>query len=265
LVQPLTNDFELAKQRLDGVLANGPYGGTNMAAGTRLAVRELAGLGMSPKRADAVKAVFFLTDGIPTLPIGGSRRATPEDTQFAINAARLAGKAGIKIYVFALGDEALSYPRAAVGMAQESGGVFTPVVRPADILAVLDRVSVVGVEYVQIFNDTTGGKASHLRLGADGFFSAAVPVVAGINRVQVLARSSDGSVARDAITINYQPSSERSLKLQIFLEQEKTLDSQVDRLGKSREAVEKEIDQARGQGLSRSQQPLPPATEGPPR
>ena len=71
------------------------------------------GLGTSEKRSDAVKVELLLTDGFPTLPIGAAKRLAPEDTDLAINAARLAGKAGIKVHVFALGDEALSYPRAA--------------------------------------------------------------------------------------------------------------------------------------------------------
>jgi hypothetical protein len=39
LVQPLTHDFEQVKQALDQILAEGPYGGTHMAAGIRLAIR----------------------------------------------------------------------------------------------------------------------------------------------------------------------------------------------------------------------------------
>ena len=50
---------------------------------------------------------LLLTDGFPTLPIGAAKRLAPEDTDLAINAARLAGKAGIKVHVFALGEEAL--------------------------------------------------------------------------------------------------------------------------------------------------------------
>ena len=264
LVQPLTQNFDMVKQGLEGILINGPYGGTNMAAAIRLAVRELAGLGQSTKRADAIKAQFFLTDGIPTMPIGAGRRAAPEDTELAISAARIAGKAATKIYVFALGDEALSYPRAAVGIAQESGGSYTPITRPADVLGVLERTSVVGVDLVQMFNETTGIKAPHLRLAADGFFSGAVPVVEGANRIQVVARASDGSLARETITVNYRRSNQRSVDVQVFLENEKSLDLQVERLGRSKEAVDQEINQNRESSRQRSQT-LPPATEGAPR
>lgn len=264
LVQPLTRDFEKVKQSLDEVLVAGPSGGTHMAAGIRLAIKELAGLGLSERRADAVKVQFLMTDGYPTMPIGGGRRLTTEDTDLAINAARISGKAGIKIHVFALGEEALSYPGAAVGIAKESGGIFTPLARAADILAILENVSVVGVDYVQVLNETIGQRASHLRLGADGFFSSSIPVVEGINRIQVVARASDGAIGRDSISIYYQRGQQRSLDLEVFLEREKSLKLEVERLGRSKEDIQREIDRSREEGLRRSQQP-PPATEGPPR
>jgi Mg-chelatase subunit ChlD len=264
LLQPLTHDFEQVRLALDQILADGPYGGTHMAAGIRLAIRELSGLGESQRRADAVRVQFLLTDGFPTLPIGGGRKVTLEDTDLAVNAARISGKARIKVHVFALGEEALSYPRAAVGIARESGGIFTPVVRPADVLGVLENISIVGVDHVEVLNETTGKRATQLRLAADGFFSSALPVVEGVNRIQVLARASDGSIARDSISIHYQRSNQRSLDLEVFLEKEKSLKLEVERLGKSREEIQREIDRSREDSL-RHPQALPPSTEGAPR
>ncbi|MBI2985868.1 MAG: VWA domain-containing protein [Deltaproteobacteria bacterium] len=264
LLQPLTHDFQQVKQALDGILMAGPYGGTNMVEGIRLAIKELAGLGLSERRDDAVRVQFLLTDGFPTLPIGGGKRVTQEDTSLSVNAARISGKAGIKVHVFALGEEALSYPTAAVGIARESGGVFTPVVRPADILSVLENVSVVGVDYVEVVNLTTGQKASQLRLAADGFFSAAVPMTEGLNRIQVLARASDGVTGRDSISVYYQRGDQRSLELEVFLEKEKSLKLEVERLGRDREEIRKEVERSRENSLRRSQEP-PPKSEGPPR
>jgi Mg-chelatase subunit ChlD len=264
VVRPLTNDFEQVRRALDDILRNGPYGGTNMAEGVRTGISELMGFGTSEKKIDAVKVEFLLTDGFPTLPIGESRRVTPEDTSLAINAARLAGKAGIKVHVFALGEEALSYPTAAVGIAKASGGTYTPVSRPADVLAVVENISVVGVDYVQIVNQTSGQKATQLRLAADGFFSSAVPVVEGRNQIDVFARASDGSNGRDSIVVFYQPSNQKSLELEIFLEKEKKLQLEVDRLGKSQSDIQRDIERNRQDTLSRPEQ-LPPPAEGPPR
>jgi Mg-chelatase subunit ChlD len=263
LLQPLTHDFEQVRRALDDILRVGPYGGTNMAEGIRAAITELLGLGISEKK-DAVKVEFLLTDGFPTMPIGGGKRAAPEDTNFAINAARLAGKAGIKVHVFALGEEALSYPRAAVGIAKESGGTYTPVSRAADVLAVVENISVVGVDYVQIVNQTTGEKATQLRLAADGFFSSAVPVAEGRNQIDVFARASDGSTKRDSVSIYYQSGTQRSLDLEVFLEREKNLKLEVERLGRSQAEIQRETEKSREDGLGRSQR-LPPQTEGPPR
>jgi Mg-chelatase subunit ChlD len=210
VLQPLTRDFDHVRRVLDSVLAAGPNGGTNMVEGIRTGISELMGFGSSEKRPEAVKAEFLLTDGFPTLPIGRGR-VTPEDTDLAINAARLAGKAGIKVHVFALGEEALSYTRAAMGIAHESGGTYTPVSRAADVLAVVENISVVGVEYVQTVNQTTGQKATETRLAADGFFSSAVQVVEGQNQIEVIARASDGSTGRDSITVYYQSGNQKSL------------------------------------------------------
>lgn len=261
LLQPLTRDFELVRRALDEIIAAGSYGGTHMAGGIRLGIKELAGLGLSERRANASKVQILLTDGFPTLPIGGGRRAAPEDTALAINAARIAVKAGIKIHVFALGTEALSYPRAAVGVAKESGGIYTPVVRPADVLAVLDSISVVGVDFVQVVNQTTGQRASHLRLAADGFYSSALPVVEGLNRVEVLTRASDGAVARASITFYYQRGDQRSLELEIFLEKERNLKLEVERLGRSQEEIQREVERARKDSMKRAD-PATSAHEG---
>ena len=264
LLQPLTNDFERLRRVLDDILREGPYGGTNMVEGIRLGITELMGLGVSEKRTDAVKVQMLLTDGFPTLPIGQARQAAPEDTDLAINAARLAGKAGVKIHVFTLGQEALSYPRAAAGIAKQSGGTYVPVSRPADVLAVVENVSVVGVDYVQVVNRTTGQKAVQNRLTADGFFSSAVPVVEGANQIDVFARASDGSNGSDSITVYYQSGTQKSLDLEIFLEKEKKLELEIKRLGKSPAEIQRDVERNREESLSRPQQP-PPATDGPPR
>ena len=261
LLQPLTQDFDQVRRALSDILRTGPYGGTNMVEGIRMATTELFGLGTSAKRADAVKVQFLLTDGFPSLPIGGGKKATPEDSDLAINAARLAGRAGIKVHVFALGEEALTYPRAALGIARESGGTYTPVVRPVDVLAVLDNISVVGVDFVQIVNQTTGQKATHLRLAADGFFTSAVPVVEGRNQIEVLARASDGSNGRATITVDYQSGARKSLELEVFLDKEKKLQLEVDRLGRSSAEIQREVERNRQDGLGRPAQ-LPP-NEGP--
>jgi hypothetical protein len=264
LVQPLTNDFEQVRRVLDEVYWAGPNGGTNMVEGIRLGITELLGLGQSAKRQDAIKAQFFLTDGLPSLPTGDGRGVAETDVQLTVNAARLAGRAGIKIHVFGLGDEVVNFPWAVQGIAKESAGTYTPLSRPADVLAIMDQISVVGVDFVQIVNQTSGQKAANLRLAADGFFAAALPVVEGKNQIDVLARSSDGANGRASVTVFYQSGTQKSLELEIFLEREKKLKLEVERLGKTPEEIQRDVERQRQDSLRRQHQ-LPPPTEGPPR
>jgi Mg-chelatase subunit ChlD len=134
---PLTSDFEAARARLPTILARGPYGGTNFAAGMRLAITELAGLSgaRSPSRPDARKVVLFLTDGLPTFPIGAGSVADPGDTEAALTAARLAHRAGITVNTYSLGPNALTNPYAATEIARITVGTFMPVQNPGDIVS----------------------------------------------------------------------------------------------------------------------------------
>ena len=255
--QHLTHDFEEVRRILDEVYRSGPYGGTNMVEGIRLGIKELLGLGVSENRMDAIKTQFLLTDGLPSLPIGEGKRSTPEDTNLAINAARMSGKAGMKVHVFGMGREVVEYPYAATGIAQESSGTYIPLLRPADLLLAMESLSAVDVHYIQVLNETTGQKATRTRLGADGFFGAAVPLAEGPNRIEVLARASDGSTNRANVTVYYQVGTQRSLDLEIFLEKEKKLQVEIERLGKTQEEVQLEVERLREQSVKSNRQ-LPP-------
>lgn len=260
LRQPLTHDFEQVRSALDLIYKRGPSGKTNMVDAILLGTEELLGKGESEKYLDSIKTLVFLTDGFPTLPSGDcSRSGTQADTDLTINTARQAGNLGISVHVFALGEEALSNPRAAIGIARESGGTYTAVTRPADVLAVVDKVSAIGVDSIQVTNETIQQEALQSRLAADGFFASAVPVVEGSNRIQVLGRASDGSVGRDIVTVNYQPGAKRSLDLEIFFEREKNLNLEIDRLDKSPEQIQREVEAARRDGLKKSIGPPPAA------
>ena len=255
--QPLTHDFVQARKILDEVYKSGPYGGTNMVEGIRLGIKELLGLGASEYRADAVKAHFLITDGLPSLPIGEGKRSTPEDTNLAINAASMSGKAGMKIQVFALGKEVVEYPYAATGIARESGGIYIPLLRPADLLVAMESVSAVDVHHVQVVNQTTGARATRTRLGADGFFAAAVPLAVGANQIEVFARAGDGSTNRAKVTVYYQAGTQKSLDLEIFLEKEKKLQLEIERLGKTGEEIQRDVERLRQQGVNAGRQGLP--------
>jgi hypothetical protein len=136
--------------------------------------------------------------------------------------------------------------------------------RPADLLLAMESISTVDVQSVQVLNQTTGQKATRTRLGADGFFGSAVPVVEGSNHIQVFARASDGSTNRASVMINYQTGSQKALDLEIFLEKEKKLQVEIERLGKTREEVQLEIER-RQQSVDPERQATPLPTDRVPR
>ena len=194
LEAPLTTNYEHVRNTLRSIVARGPHGATNFAAGVRLAMVELAALtgAVSPPRPDAEKVILFLSDGKPTLPIGKGSEEDPGDIEAAIRSAMVARKAGIVVNTYALGDGALLYPRALTEMARVSRGTYTPVQNPGDIVALLGGVTFADVEDVIFANVTTGELSTDVRLNPDGSFTGYVPVREGENRVRVIALASDG-------------------------------------------------------------------------
>jgi hypothetical protein len=89
-------------------------------------------------------------------------------------------------------------------------------------------------------------------------------VIEGRNQIDVFARASDGTTGRDSITVYYQSGNQKSLELEVFLEKEKSLRLQVERLGKSPAEIQRDVERGRENSLGSSQR-LPPETEGPPR
>jgi hypothetical protein len=79
-----------------------------------------------------------------------------------------------------------------------------------------------------------------------------------------LARASDGTSGRDSITIFYQSGTQKSLELEVFLEKERKLKLEVERLGRSPAEIQRDVERNREDSLRRPQQ-LPPPTEGPAR
>jgi hypothetical protein len=191
----LSNDFDRVRHALGAILARGPGGATNFAAGVRLGIVELAGLpgAVSQPRAGAKKVILFLTDGVPTFPIGKGAVSDAGDTEAAVSAAKLAHEAGITLNTYALGPAALTYPLAATEMARVSLGTYTPIQNPGDIIALLQGVSFANIEDVVFTNLTTGDFSTDVRLNPDGSFYGFVPVREGTNRVRVTALASDGS------------------------------------------------------------------------
>jgi hypothetical protein len=216
---PLTKNRERASAAVRAILARGPHGGTNFAAGVRLAVRELAALSgaVSTRREGTKKVILFLTDGLPTFPIGTGSVPDPGDTEAALSAARLAHKAGITINTYALGPNALTNPLAATEMARITRGNFLPVRNPGDIISFLSGVTFANIDDVMFTNLTTREVSYDVDLSPDGSFSGFVPVREGHNRVRVTALASDGSSGSVELDLLFEKSglSERELALEL--------------------------------------------------
>jgi hypothetical protein len=216
---PLTNDFDAVFRTLDEIQKKGPHGATNYAAAVQLSVVELAGLpgAKSEKRSGAKKVVLFLTDGVPTFPFGKGIVADAEDTEVAINAARLARKAGITINTYALGRHALAKPVAVIEMARLTVGTYTPVRNPGDIVSFLQGISFANIDDVVITNLTTSEISYDVQLSPDGSFSAFVPVTEGDNKLEVTALASDGGEHSVELNLSFEKSglTERELALEL--------------------------------------------------
>jgi len=216
---PLTSDLAQAQAALGSILARGPYGGTNFAAGLRLAVTELAGLtgARSQPRPGAKKVILFLTDGLPTFPIGSGSVSDAGDTEAALGAARLAHKAGVTVNTYALGPSALTNPIAATEVARITLGNFLPVQNPGDIISFLQGVTFANIEDVVFTNLTTREVSTDVRLSPDGSFSGFVPVKEGQNRVRVTALASDGSSGSVELDLVFERSgmTEKELALEL--------------------------------------------------
>ena len=205
---PLTEDFALVDEVLSEIHREGSHGATNFSAAIRLAVVELVGLTGSESKARprARRLLQFLTDGVPTFPHGRGDIPDPEDTEEAISASRLARKAGITINSFALGRSALESPVATAEMARLTGGSYTPVRNPGEILAFLRSVSFANIEDVVITNLTTNDISYDVHLSPDGTFSGFVPVGDGHNEVQVTVLASDGGENSVSLDVDFETS-----------------------------------------------------------
>ena len=194
---PLSSDYNAVRGALEAVRLRGPNGGTNMEAGVKLALRELASLpgAQSKPQPNAKKVILFLTDGKPSLPFGLANVEDKEDMLAAIDAAQLAKVAGVTLNVYGLGPEAIDYPVAATEMAKATGGLYTPVRTPGDIVTMLSGVSFANVEDVVAVNLTLQEWAgpNDILLAPDGSFKGFVPVRPGLNRIRVSALASDGT------------------------------------------------------------------------
>ncbi|HKJ24962.1 MAG TPA: vWA domain-containing protein [Myxococcota bacterium] len=201
----LTGRYEALDAGLQRVARRGAAGQTDMATALDRAVAELTGRGRSRPARQAAKVVIFLTDGTPTLP----RPTDPDANERAVfAAAERAARAGVRVFSFAIGPEALSRPAAAAEMARRTDGVYTPVRRPTQLAEAVTRT----VEFesvggqLSVRNATLRANARDLHVGEDGIFGGIVPLRPGKNTIRV--RAVAGRRSAEAVrVVHYAPGS----------------------------------------------------------
>lgn len=202
----LTNDYDAVDRALDRLLANPRWGPlTFMTAGVDQATRELTGQRGALSTADPTtqKIVIFLTDGIPSLPFIQDDYAS--NTLSVLGAAKRAAEAGIRVFTFGVGDDALAYPLALVELARTTGGTFTAIRDPAQVSHVFDQTTLSDIEDVTIRNTTLDAAAQGVEVGADGTFGAFVPLRTGRNVIEVTVRASGDRATTEQVTVHFAP------------------------------------------------------------
>ena len=138
--------------------------------------------------------MLFLTDGVPSFPIGrgdtiGSRRHRGGDQRGAARARPPASRSTAT----RSGRRRSARRSAVTEIARVTLGTYTPVMNPGDIVALLQGVSFANIEDVVLSNLTTGELSTDVRLNPDGSFNGFVPVREGKNQIRVKALASDGT------------------------------------------------------------------------
>ncbi|HWL64701.1 MAG TPA: vWA domain-containing protein, partial [Actinomycetota bacterium] len=209
---------------LQAVKLRGSNGGTDMQAGIKLAVSELAGLvgSTSEPRPAARKVMLLLTDGLPSLPFGQVNVQDPQDIEATVAAGNLAAEAGVLINVFGLGPAAggNDRPQAVTEIARLTSGRYVAVRRPGDVVTLLSGISFAAVEDVVAVNLTIGQESGRqdIVLMPDGSFRGFVPVAPGLNRIRVSALASDGTRGSTEFQITYRLQDLSDSELQAELE-----------------------------------------------
>jgi hypothetical protein len=190
---PMTRDYAHLGDVLDYLLGHRPRGKTNIAEAVQVASSELLGSedARSRPRAGATRVVLLMTDGQPTLP------SNRDEARIAVfDAARSAAEAGVRVDTFAIGHEANEDPSVPRALARQTGGVFTAVFSPSELVAHFEKMRLTRLARVDVRNRTAGKDAQHVVLEPDGEFAALVELVDGENIIEIAGRASDGSTAR---------------------------------------------------------------------
>ena len=236
LLVPLTDDYDRIHENLDRILRHGPGGRTNMFAAAHLASVELTGApaARSSTRPGARKVVLFMTDGQPTSPGSAAKGG-----RMAVAAAERGGALGVRFDTFAIGAEANRDPKVLRRMAEVSGGSFTAVRDPKDLIAAFREIRLADIDELTVRNTTTRSPATYTHLDPDGWFSSVVDLAEGANWLEIRARSKSGHkavvVMRVELAAGDQP---QPLSARLLRRRKRLLESQLGEVRARRVEIE---------------------------
>jgi hypothetical protein len=215
--------------------------GTAIARGieTSLEILEEA----PPANDDRRKVILMLSDGVPTTPPPFAKAEAK-----ALEAADAARRAGVLIYTFALGPEAIRKTDVYEQIAHRTGGRLIPVENPADVVDHLPRISLAGLQGISLRNATSGAGAEAVRTFPDGSFDGYLRLVPGENRIEVVARMEDGREARAALSVVFvrpeEPSAEARAAAGLLLDalRLRTIETEMGVRARQRVPQKRELD-----------------------
>ncbi len=116
-----TADRDVLLGGLEAIAEEGAWGASNFSAGIHAALDALSDGGA----ADQVRHILFLSDGLPTLPVGRGDSADPGDTEAALSASCRAAARGVRIHTYLVGAVSPERGSTIERMSMLTGGTYT--------------------------------------------------------------------------------------------------------------------------------------------
>ncbi len=247
-VVPLTDDYAQVEDALDRLLEMGSAGMTNIPNAIDVAVAELSTFSRrsSDPEYRSRRVVLFMTDGQPTLPVPNR---PSENARRALEAAERAALETVRLHAFGISPESTEQPEVLEALAHLTGGTYTAVRHPRDLVATFSDIRLAEIAEIEIVNRTNHVPAEFTHLAADGSFSGVVELTEGVNQVDVRALSSDGLEAMQTIDVHLLSGAGRQRLTSRLLERRRRLlENRLDELGEEfRDALAAQMERERAE------------------
>ena len=172
---------------LDSIPESPDPDGTYLSGALKRSVAVLAEAESRAGEPERHRSIILLSDGLPNLP------GPPETAAaFALQRARDAGAARIRIYAFALGPTAVAGRDIFEALASASRGELVLVDQPAQIVDFVPHISLTELDRIEVENLSTSDVARAVRVFPDGSFDAYAPLRPGRNLLRVTAIAETG-------------------------------------------------------------------------